>query len=101
MNASDWFVLFCLGDFESGDEIGRQNLITRMDIHNLQRVYGLRKAEKHTHDMLSVAAWIKEHESQSESEQSSPFFCYQPLTSDDSDFVLGKDILSLRVDKLQ
>lgn len=77
----------------------RQHLLTRLDLRNIERASGLRVAEKHREDMVSVATWVAEQElmgqnaddDDNESMQS-PFFCYNPLTTENGTFTLGNEM---------
>jgi len=71
--------------------VQRENLLRRIDVQNIQRAFGLRAAEKHADDMLSIEAWLNSMELREQQEGiGSPFFCYNPLTSENGIFTLGK-----------
>ena len=43
-----------------GKEFNRIHLLTRKDITNIERTYGLQGAQKHTDDATSVGIWVEE-----------------------------------------
>ena len=49
-----------------GDRFNRIHLVTRKDIANIERAYGLKGVEKHPVDAVSVGAWIEEWKSKGE-----------------------------------
>lgn len=67
------------------NEDERSRLITKQDMENIQRAAGLLPGQKHSHDMVSIAAWVK----QAENEPSNPFFGYHELQEEDGTFILG------------
>ena len=56
-------------------KLSRIHLMTRKDISNIQRAYGLRSVEKHNDDALSVSAWVEEFMTKGEE---NPFLLYKP-----------------------
>lgn len=73
------------------DEMQRQHLVTRKDLTNLQKKFGLREFEKSSNDMESVHVWVEEHKTRQETGEitRSPFFCFHPLIVDGGIFTLG------------
>lgn len=65
------------------DTLTRGQMLKKSDIFNIQRACGLRRAEKHQEDMISVAMWVEESEGDE-------FFCFHPLSQDNQNFILGK-----------
>ncbi len=65
-------------------ELRREDLMTDMDVTNIQRRFGTRKFEKSSEDATSVHLWNEEYGG-----NDGPIFCYQELKEDGS-FSLGK-----------
>lgn len=72
-----------LGNFQDADKIDRGQMLKKSDIFNIQRQYGLRKAEKDDNDMTSVGMWVEENDG-------NVFFCFHPLMEENVIFILGK-----------
>lgn len=86
--------LLYLGDFNdiSAEQLdfhdkimSRQNCMTRDDVRNVITSLGLASDRRDNNDYISVDLLVKERENN----PVSPFFCYQPQTSDDQTFTLG------------
>ena len=43
-----------------GTSLKRSHLTTRNDIANIERAFGLRRAERHKDDATSVAVWVQD-----------------------------------------
>ena len=43
-----------------GENVNRLHLTTRKDIHNIERSFGLRRAERHKNDATSVDVWVQD-----------------------------------------
>ena len=50
-----------------GCNLERQHLLTKKDIHNIERSFGIRQEHRHTDDATSVYLWVKEMEEKGES----------------------------------
>ena len=58
-----------------GDKFQRIHLLTRKDINNIDKMYGLKGPEKHKDDDLSVHMWVEEMKSMNDR---SPVILYKP-----------------------
>ena len=65
-------ILDCIRD-NLGKEFHRIHLLTRKDITNIERVYGLKGAQKHKDDATSVRIWVEEMKSS----DSNPLILYK------------------------
>ena len=72
----------------------RLHLATRKDITNIEKAFGLRRAERYKDDATSVATWVQEMMTS----ESNPVLLYKPQGSrpthetsslDDDDFILA------------
>jgi len=77
-----------------GEQLHRIHLLTRKDITNIERTYGLKGTQRHSDDATSVKIWVEEMKAT----DSNPVILYkaqgqpQPETCDnlcDRDFVLA------------
>ena len=64
---------------DDAGKLSRLHLTTRQDIHNIERCFGLRAAQKHKNDAVSVEIWVKEMRKASER---NPVLLYKPQDSD-------------------
>jgi len=78
----------------SGHSLNRLHLTTRKDIANIERAFGLRRAERHKDDATSVAVWVQDMMNS----DSNPVLLYKPQGSqpsqetpslEQSDFILA------------
>lgn len=60
-----------------GETFCRQHLIERQDLANLERAYGLQRAQRHGNNQQSVLAWISEWESSTESKSPVLYYKFQ------------------------
>ena len=58
-----------------GSSIDRSHLITRKDLYNIEKCFGLRKIERHKEDAMSVHLWVHECVS---NEKHYPILLYKP-----------------------
>ena len=78
----------------TGNSLSRLHLTTRKDIANIERAFGLRRAERHKDDATSVAVWVQDMMKS----ESNPVLLYKPQGSqpsqetpslEENDFILA------------
>ena len=82
-------------------KLSRIHLVTRRDILNVERAYGVRSIEKHQSDALSVDAWVEELKANGDG---NPILMYKPQGQifSDTTFNLAKNDFCLAIQtKLQ